>query len=235
MNGDTKGAIALAAAIGESTHPGVSVLICPPFPYLGQCAIAKAAGVQLGAQDCSPFASGAHTGDVSAAMLADLGCETVILGHSERRQDHGEGDGLIRAKIKSAHAHGLKVIACVGETLAERDAGEAEAIVQAQIEALLSPELTPDNIVIAYEPVWAIGTGKTATEDEIADMHAFIHKILREGLADGDRIAILYGGSVKPDNAKSILAISHVGGALIGGASLNPDDFNAIIEVAEKV
>ena len=234
MNGHGPDSISLAAAVEEGERAGLDVLICPAYPFIAQAALAKRHSVQLGAQDCSPHMNGAHTGDVSASMLVDLGCDTVIIGHSERRQDHGEEDGLVEAKLKAANSQGLHVILCVGETLKQREEGKAESVVAQQLSHLENASYTAKNLTVAYEPVWAIGTGKTAGEDEIADMHGFIRKILQQALADGDEIAILYGGSVKPDNALSILSLDNVNGALVGGASLQADDFNAIIEAARK-
>jgi triosephosphate isomerase len=190
-------------------------------------------GVAVGAQDCHAKASGAHTGDVSAAMLKDAGATAVILGHSERRTDHGETDGQVRAKAEAALAAGLAPIVCVGETWPEREAGRHEAVVAAQLAASL-PEGFAGTGVVAYEPVWAIGSGRTPTEADIAAMHAMIRRVLAERFgALGGRVLILYGGSVKPANAAAILALPEVGGALVGGASLVAEDFLAIAAAAQ--
>jgi len=207
------------------------VLICPPFPLIAQFVWDSAdSGVEIGAQDCHTAEKGAHTGDVSAPLLAAVGASAVILGHSERRADHGETDALVRAKADAALAARLLPVICVGETEAQRDSGQAEATVLAQLDGSL-----PDNaqIVIAYEPVWAIGTGRVPEMSDIADMHGAIRRavVARYGAA-GQGIRLLYGGSVKPGNAKEILAIEDVDGGLIGGASLKADDFLAIVAAA---
>ncbi|MBI1185938.1 MAG: triose-phosphate isomerase [Alphaproteobacteria bacterium] len=212
-----KAALAAAPATGD-------VAICPPATLLAQAAWKlKGAPILLGGQDCHTAGEGAHTGDLSAAMLADAGASLVIVGHSERRRDHGETDALVRAKADAALRAGLTPIVCVGETIEQRRAGQAEATVGAQIAGSLPAE---GELVVAYEPVWAIGTGLTASTDEIAAMHGFIRSTL------GPRAAatrILYGGSVKPQNAGEILALDEVDGALVGGASLKAADFSAII------
>jgi triosephosphate isomerase len=205
------------------------VAIHPPFTLLHEAAeLAAGSLLSIGGQDCAASVEGAHTGDVSAAMIADAGGKLVILGHSERRRDHGEDDALIAAKVRTARAAGLHPIICVGETLAERQAGKAAAIVRAQLAGSV-----PDGegeVTIAYEPVWAIGTGLTPTAEEIADIHAEA----RAALAERGRAAvrILYGGSVKPQNAGEILAIEGVDGALVGGASLKAKDFLEIVAAA---
>ncbi len=214
---------ALISAFDGAMPEKIDVLICPPATLLGGLAAAyEDEGVQFGGQDCHSAPSGAHTGEVSAEMLADAGAAFVIVGHSERRSDNGETDAIVRAKAEAALRAGLAPIICVGETEAERDAGRAEAVVAGQLEGSL-PRTDGDEIVIAYEPVWAIGTGRTPTLDDIADMHAAIRKIV------GDRRRILYGGSVKPGNAAEILRLDDVDGALVGGASLKAADFAAII------
>jgi len=207
------------------------VIICPPFPLIAQFVWDSAdSGVEIGAQDCHAAEKGAHTGDVSATLLAAVGAKAVILGHSERRADHGETDALVRAKADAVLAAKLLPIVCVGETEAQRDAGEAEATVLAQLDGSL-----PDSagIVVAYEPVWAIGTGRVPETADIAAMHGAIRTALvsRYGAA-GQGIRLLYGGSVKPDNAKEIFAISDVNGGLIGGASLKAEDFLGIVAAA---
>ncbi len=206
---------------------GCEVLVCPPATLLLTLAQALAgAHIGLGAQDCHPTAGGAHTGDLSAAMLADAGCAYVIVGHSERRTDHGEDDGLVRAKAEAVRAAGLIPIICIGETAEQRDAGRAVEVVGGQLDGSLPDGAASDTVVIAYEPVWAIGTGRTPTPSDIAEVHASIRARLGDRGAGDARI--LYGGSVKPDNATEILALGDVDGALVGGASLNADDFWAI-------
>lgn len=201
------------------------VLVCPPATLVAAFASEFSdEGVEIGGQDCHPKASGAHTGDISAEMLADAGAAYVIVGHSERRADHGEQDATVRAKAEAAWRAGLTPIICVGETEAERRAGKEKEIVGGQLRGSI-PE-SGDDYVIAYEPVWAIGTGLTPTPDDIADMHGFIRSNVAEG------VRILYGGSVKPSNAKEILALPNVHGALVGGASLKAEDFHAIISAA---
>ncbi|WP_421791547.1 triose-phosphate isomerase [Hyphobacterium sp.] len=207
-----------------ATRPDLDVLVCPPATLLAAAA-AKAGPVHIGAQDCHSHESGAHTGDISAAMIKDAGAAYVIVGHSERRADHGETSETVKAKAVAAQMAGLVPIICVGETKNERDAGKARSVVGEQLDASL-PDEAP--YVVAYEPVWAIGTGLTASTDDIADMHAFI----RLQLKAGDGIQILYGGSMKPANASAILALEDVDGGLIGGASLKADDFTAIIQAA---
>jgi triosephosphate isomerase len=201
------------------------VLICPPATLVGLFATEFSdEGIAIGGQDCHAKPCGAHTGDVSAEMLADAGAAYVIVGHSERRADHGETDAVVRAKAEAAWRAGLTPIICVGETEAERRAGREKDVVGAQLAGSIPPG--GGEYVIAYEPVWAIGTGLTPTNDDIAAMHAFI----RTKVQDGARI--LYGGSVKPSNAKEILGIANVHGALVGGASLKAEDFHAIIDAA---
>ena len=231
MNGTLSDAKALVGAIGSAPDT-VDVCICPPYLHLTTVSAAKAANVGLGAQDCALKDNGAFTGDISAPMLKDAGCAYVILGHSERRQYHGESDSVVAAKAQKAHENGLVSIICVGETEAERVGGIQNAIVVSQLVASIPASANAQNLVIAYEPVWAIGTGKTATLDDIADMHAVIRKFLQEKLDNSAAIRILYGGSVKADNAKEILAVDNVDGALVGGASLKPDQFLAIINAA---
>ena len=204
----------------------LELLVCPPAPLLAAVRAAIGSGrLFLGGQDCHPREEGAHTGDVSARMLFEVGCSHVIVGHSERRADHGEDDALVRAKAAAAQEAGLVPLICIGETLAEREDGRAVEVVLGQLSASLPPTSSANNAVIAYEPVWAIGTGRTPTRQDIADMHSAIRGAL-EGLAtDAEDMRILYGGSVKPDNAGEILAIANVDGALVGGASLDADSF----------
>lgn len=240
MNGLGAEGVALARAVCEGLGDrsnGVDVLLCPPFTLIERVARAVAgSAIAVGGQDCHPKAAGAHTGDVSAPMLKDAGASFVILGHSERRADHGETDALVHAKAEAALAAGLTPIVCVGETLAERDAGRAEAVVAAQLAGSLPEGFAQANGVVAYEPVWAIGTGRTPSKADIAAMHATIRArlIARFGGA-GRGVRILYGGSVKAANAKPILAVPEVGGALVGGASLRAEEFLAIIAAAVAV
>lgn len=222
-------ALAGAVASGASADLDCDVLICPPATLIWPVAEAVAgSAVAVGGQDCHPAAHGAHTGDIAAEMLADLGCGYAIVGHSERRADHGEGDAVVRAKAEAAHRAGLTAIVCVGETGAERDAGKANEVVARQIKGSLPAAADATNTVVAYEPVWAIGTGKTATPADVADMHGHIRSLL----PDQDAMRILYGGSVKPGNAAELLALDDVDGALVGGASLKAEDFLAIAGAA---
>ncbi len=215
--------IEAVARMVAATPPKADILICPPATLIARAAEAAAGRIAIGGQDCHAQISGAFTGDVSAEMLKDAGASAVILGHSERRHFHHESDAEVAAKVKAAWRAGLLAIVCVGETEAQRDEGEALNIVSRQIAAGLPVGATPANTAIAYEPVWAIGTGRTPTLAEIAQMHAHIRKSL-----SGGAVRILYGGSVKPSNAADILALAEVGGALVGGASLNARDFQAI-------
>ena len=211
----------------------VELLVCPPFTLLSRFAQAlQGSSVALGGQDCHASAQGAHTGDIAAPMLKDVGAHYVILGHSERRADHNETNAVVCAKVEAAVAAGLRPIVCVGETEAERLAGQAEEVVKSQLLHSLPKAYEG---VVAYEPVWAIGTGRTPTEADIAAMHASIRQNLVAQLGEtGATLRILYGGSVKPGNASSLLALPHVGGALVGGASLKADDFLAIAKAAPR-
>ena len=231
MNGTQVDAKALAVAIGDGSGQA-DICICPPFVHLGLVAGVKSSAISLGAQDCSMKDNGAFTGDISAIMLKDMGCTHVILGHSERRQYHAESDLIVAEKAQKAHAQGIITIICVGETESERVSGIQNKIVTEQLAKSIPATANSQNLVIAYEPVWAIGTGKTATLDDIRDMHEVIRKFLQEKLDNSSAIRILYGGSVKADNAKEILAVANVDGALVGGASLKPDQFLAIVNAA---
>lgn len=231
MNGTQADAKALAVAIGDGSSQA-DICICPPFVHLGLVAGVKSPSISLGAQDCSIKDNGAFTGDISAAMLKDMGCTHVILGHSERRQYHAESDVMVAEKAQKAHAQGIITIICVGETESERVSGVQNKIVTDQLAKSIPASANSQNLVIAYEPVWAIGTGKTATLDDIRDMHEVIRKFLQEKLDNSSAIRILYGGSVKADNAKEILAVPNVDGALVGGASLKADQFLAIVNAA---
>ncbi|TNE65882.1 MAG: triose-phosphate isomerase [Alphaproteobacteria bacterium] len=207
------------------------VLICPPFTLVAAFAAATGDKVAIGAQDCHAKQSGAHTGDISAEMLKDAGAGYVIVGHSERRADHGESSEAVRAKAEAVLAEGLKPIVCIGETESERDAGKTLDVVLGQLAGSVPTGSTAANTVIAYEPVWAIGTGRTPTVAEVAEVHTAIRSALvaRFG-ADGTGFRILYGGSVKPDNANELMAADNVDGALVGGASLKASDFTGIID-----
>ncbi len=232
MNGLPDSAAELHKMIGALKGGGhCDVLVCPPFPLIATFVHDSVdSGIGIGAQDCHFAEAGAHTGDVSAALLAAVGASAVILGHSERRADHGEGDALVKAKAEAALAAGLMPVICVGETEAQRDSGDAEATVLAQLDGSL-----PDSagVVVAYEPVWAIGTGRVPENSDIAAMHHAIRQAVVGRYGDAGRaIRLLYGGSVKPGNAKEIFAIEDVDGGLIGGASLKADDFLAIVAAA---
>lgn len=212
---------------------GIDLMICPPVTLLAAFAArARGSAVAIGAQDCHAEPSGAFTGDISAEMLKDAGASAVIVGHSERRSLHRETDADVRAKARAASRAGLMAIVCVGETRAERDAGDALAIVGSQLEGSLPDDATGASLVVAYEPVWAIGTGLTPTAGDVAEMHGFIRQFVsRRFAAAGQGVRILYGGSVKPSNARELLHVADVDGALIGGASLKADEFLAIAGV----
>jgi triosephosphate isomerase len=238
MNG-IKASLKELTAMGEAYTPAlrakVDMLIAPPTTLLFTAsAVALGTGIAVGAQDCHAKVSGAHTGDLSAAMLFDAGATAVILGHSERRADHGESDATVLAKAEAALAQGLIAIICVGETKAQREAGKALSVVGRQVKGSVPDGANADQVVIAYEPVWAIGTGLTPTIADIAEVHADIRKVIARKLGKeaAAKMRILYGGSVKPDNAKEILALEDVDGALVGGASLKAGDFMKIVEAA---
>lgn len=206
------------------------LLVCPPATLLFTAtSVVAGSKVAIGAQDCHPAASGAHTGDISAEMLADAGASAIIVGHSERRADHGESDALVRSKAEAAWRAKLTAIVCVGETQAERDAGQALVVVGRQLAGSVPDGATPANLIIAYEPVWAIGTGRTPTAKDVEEVHGFIRATLNERFSkEGTGVRILYGGSVKPSNAAELMAVANVDGALVGGASLKAVDFLAI-------
>ena len=235
MNGLTAQLAELQALKDRLAREPVSeadVLVCPPATLLAQARWALRGGTTaLGAQDCHPLASGAHTGDISAEMLANAGASAVIVGHSERRTDHGETDALVRAKAEAAHRAHLTAIICVGETEKERRDGETLEIVKRQLHGSVPKGARATDTVIAYEPVWAIGTGLTPTLEDVAEVHGFIRAELRQllGEREANRLRILYGGSVKPANAGELLFVPEVNGALVGGASLKADDFYAIL------
>lgn len=232
MNGLAAQLDEVRALAGAQGAPGCEVLLCPPATLISKMAEAVGdAPIAVGGQDCHAVASGAHTGDISAEMLADAGASYVILGHSERRTDHGETDAGVRIKTEAAWRAGLVAVVCVGETLGQREDGETLKVVGGQLKGSLPDGCTGANVVVAYEPVWAIGTGKVPTNDQIAEVHDFIRAELsgRFG-AEAKEIRLLYGGSVKPSNADEIFAVSNVDGALVGGASLKAADFGGIIE-----
>jgi triosephosphate isomerase len=219
----------------QAAGPWVAeVAVCPPFPYLAEVALSLQGGaIAWGAQDCSAHESGAHTGEVSAAMLAEFGCRYVIVGHSERRGAHAESDQLVADKAKAALAHRLTPIVCVGETLEERDAGRTDDVVKRQMSAVIHTNgHCISQIVVAYEPVWAIGTGKTATPAQAQAVHALLRAQLQAATAHAGDMRLLYGGSVKPDNAAELFAQPDIDGGLIGGAALKAVDFAAICRAA---
>lgn len=238
MNGSrTSNAVLLSEIVAGLAASGAASAVCVPAPYLAQCQ-AQLAGSALGwgAQDVSAHASGAYTGEISAAMLQDFGCGYVVIGHSERRAYHGETDAQVAAKTVAALAAGITPIVCIGETLAQREAGQTNAVVEQQLGAVLAAIAADDvaKLVLAYEPVWAIGTGKTATPQMAQD----VHQVLRAQLAAKNAVAaagvqILYGGSMKPENAKELMAMPDIDGGLIGGAALKAADFLAIIHAAD--
>lgn len=223
----------LGNLVAGATADAVQMAVCPAYVHLAQALeLCADANIAVGAQDCSQATSGAYTGEVSAEMLADLGCDWVILGHSERRAYHNESDELIAAKLAAAVNAGLKPILCVGETRGQREAGEAESVVATQLQGALQGQEIPAGLVVAYEPVWAIGTGLTATPEQAQEMHAFIRRELGQHGVDAQAVRLLYGGSVKPGNAKDLFAQPDIDGALVGGAALVAEDFQAIAEAA---
>ena len=232
LRGQIGEAMTVAAAISDpSVASAGDVMICPPATLVMALAeMAKATRLQVGAQDCHPLSSGAQTGDLSAEMLKDAGACAVIVGHSERRSDHGETSSIVRTKAEAAHRAGVAAIVCIGETAGERRAGLTFAVVARQLAASLPQASEAKNTIIAYEPVWAIGTGLTPTTAEVADVHQAIRAALvaRFGI-EGGSMRILYGGSVKPGNARELLAVPNVNGALVGGASLEAADFLGIV------
>ena len=234
MNGLTRDLDALDAMIRGAKGLSAELVICPPFTLVGAFSVhAVDSSVAIGAQDCHAKPSGAHTGDVSAEMLKDAEARFVIVGHSERRADHGETDAMVRAKTEAAWRAGLVAILCVGETEAERDAGDTLDIIGEQLAESVPDGATGANLVIAYEPVWAIGTGRTPTVEQIGEVHGFIRERVTERFgAEGGAMRLLYGGSVKPSNAAEIFSVADVDGALVGGASLKAEDFLAIAREA---
>jgi triosephosphate isomerase len=234
MNGLSETARALARAVRDgagTVADRACLVLCPPATVLALVAAElNGSSIRAGGQDCHHKAEGPHTGDISAAMLKDAGASFVILGHSERRADHGETDAIVAAKARMALRFQLRPIVCIGETLAERDRGAAEAVVETQLLGSLPEGFAEAQGIVAYEPVWAIGTGRTPTRDEIGAMHRHIRRLLAE--REMAAVPILYGGSVKPANAAEILAVPEVGGVLVGGASLIARDFLAIAAAA---
>jgi triosephosphate isomerase len=234
MNGLRSSAAEIIRVVqGAGALTAVDLMVCPPATLLGLfAAIVEGSAVRLGAQDCHTESHGAFTGDISAEMLKDAGASAVIVGHSERRTYHKETDADVRAKALAARRAGLCAMVCVGETRAERENGHALAVVRTQLEGSIPDGATADNLVVAYEPVWAIGSGLTPTPADVAEMHGSIRRLLRLRFAEeGAGMRILYGGSVKPSNAKELLGIADVDGALVGGASLKADEFLAIAGV----
>jgi len=234
MNGLVSSLAEIEALKGLTGSAACDIVVCPPFTLIDR-AVRQAVGSHLlvGAQDCHAQANGAFTGDVSAEMLADSGARYIILGHSERRVSHGEDDEIVLAKVRAAHRAGLTTIVCIGETRHERDEGRAIEVVNEQLAGSVPGETDSRNLVIAYEPVWAIGTGLVPTHEQIEEVHATIRKGLEQRFGhDGGAVRILYGGSVKGVNAAAIFGLRNVGGALVGGASLNASDFAEIVLAA---
>ena len=234
MNCLQKDGVELAKSIAlevKKNNFNCDFLICPPYTLLYSIKKAlRGSKIALGAQDSHQAEKGAHTGDISPQMLKDIGCSYTIIGHSERRTDHHESDSLVAQKAQAAYANGLKTIICVGETLSQREEGKTLDVCAKQVRGSMPKEATASNTIIAYEPVWAIGTGKTPTAKDVEEVHAAIRKVVAEkfGSRTANNIRILYGGSVKPSNAKEFLSLPDVDGALIGGASLKSEDFLAI-------
>ncbi len=226
----------LARRMKKLKKPVFDMVICPQFPLIGLAADAvKGSGVKIGAQDCHFNTAGAHTGDISPDLLKNMDCKYVIVGHSERRSDHGEKDADVKIKAEAAITSGMGAIVCIGETLKQRDAKRTMSVVRKQLLGSLPEGANAKNTVIAYEPVWAIGTGKVATPAQAQEVHAVIRQELGKvlGEKEGNKVRILYGGSMKPGNAKELMALPDVDGGLIGGASLNVVDFWAIAEATE--
>jgi triosephosphate isomerase len=234
MHGSHKANAELLEGVLDARPFGADVAVCVPFPFLSETAVALAAGdIRWGAQDCSAHEQGAYTGEVSAAMLREFGCRWVIVGHSERRAYHAESDQLVADKARIALAHGITPIVCVGETLAQREAGETAAVVKRQLSAVIHTlGHCVGEMVVAYEPVWAIGTGKTATPEQAQEVHALLRAQLLAATPRAGEMRLLYGGSVKPDNAATLFAQPDIDGGLIGGAALKASDFAAICRAA---
>ncbi len=231
MNGSRSKVATFSQQLRIAPGTDVMVAIAPPYPYLGACADLPT-GCGLAGQDCSAHDNGAHTGEVSASMLLEWGCQWVIVGHSERRTDLAESDQLIVDKLSAAIRAGLTPVLCVGESLAVRESGQEEVAVRAQLQAALS-EISPASLLVAYEPIWAIGTGVTASPEQADAMHAVIRNELTGLMDDGAAVPLLYGGSVNPNNAGALFDCPHVDGALVGGASLDGASFSKIVEAAQ--
>ncbi len=240
MNGLRADGLALAREVAHRTLAAsragaqeplpCDILICPPATLLPLMAEEiEGSGVMLGGQDCHYKASGAHTGDICASMLKDAGCTHVILGHSERRTDHKEASELVRMKAAAAQEMGLVSVVCIGESASERDAGQTIAIVESQLVGSLPEGISPSELIVAYEPVWAIGTGRTPTVQEVETVHGRIRAALKDAIKGGEGVRIIYGGSVKPSNARELMQAKDVDGALVGGASLVASDFWEIV------
>ena len=236
MHGSRPANAELLAALLAGRPYGADVAVCVPFPYLAETAVTLAASdLRWGAQDCSAHEQGAYTGEVSAGMLAECACRYVIVGHSERRAYHAESDALVAQKAQAALAKGVTPIVCVGETLAQREGGETDAVVKRQLSAVIHLLAhCASEIVVAYEPVWAIGTGRTATPEQAQDVHRLLRAQLQAATGRGDAMKILYGGSVKADNAVTLFGQPDIDGGLIGGASLKATDFIAICRAAAQ-
>jgi len=238
MHGDLASLSALATAIRDKTAgSSAEIVLCPPFPYLIPIGAGLDEAIRLGAQDVHSETTGPHTGDVAVSMLADLGCHYAIVGHSERRTNHGETNALVRSKAAALIRGGLQVIVCVGETFEQREAGDTEAVLERQLtESLRGLTADADRFVIAYEPVWAIGTGQNATPEQAQQAHAFLRERLSsiESAAVAARVRIQYGGSVKPDNAAALFSCPDIDGGLIGAASLDAGSFAMIVQACEK-
>ena len=236
MNGLTASLSEIDALAAEHSGAGCDILICPPSTLLAPMAARAGDKIALGGQDCHAADAGAHTGDISARMIADAGGRYCILGHSERRADHGETNEAVNAKAAAAQAAGLVAIVCVGETLDQREAGETLALITEQLAHSVPEGSSAQTLVVAYEPVWAIGTGKVPTLDQIGEVHDLMRTELakRFGADTAAAIPLLYGGSVKPSNADEIFAVANVDGALVGGASLKAEDFGGIITALDR-
>ncbi|ABG32481.1 triose-phosphate isomerase [Roseobacter denitrificans] len=232
MNGTVADLSMIDSLNSAHPNPGCEILLCPPAHLLSQAvAQARTGPVRIGAQNCHSADTGAYTGDISAPMLADVGASHVIVGHSERREGYGETDADVKDKAAAAQAAGLTPILCIGESLEQREAGAALDVIRAQLAGSVPGNNTAETLVVAYEPIWAIGTGKIPTMEEIAQVHAVLRADLIDALGTtGATVPLLYGGSVKPGNAAGIFALDHVNGALVGGASLTAQDFSPIIE-----
>jgi triosephosphate isomerase len=231
MNGMQSTLSELQALEDKHGDADIAILICPPFTLICAC---EDTPFDIGGQDCHTATTGAHTGDISAEMLADAGASYVLLGHSERRTDHGETDALVAAKAQAAYDAGLIAVICIGETLDERENGTTLEVIDRQLAQSVPATADALNTVIAYEPVWAIGTGKVPTTEQIAEVHAHVRQRLQDRFSDGAEVSLLYGGSVKGSNAADIFAVPHVNGALVGGASLTAEAFSPIIAALEN-